>query len=296
MQFDDIFTYSHNKMIALSICRAADRDVLAPVIGLIESRNITLHLVDDEHSLKEQLQRMDEVYLNHPNIIRHHVTTDEEAATKAVSLVSRGTCNILMKGMVSTAALLKEVLKPSHSLTGGKQLSHVALFDLPNYHKAVLITDAAMNIAPDTEQLKEIIDNAVVFGQSLDMTQPKTALLSAVEKVNPKIPSSVTAEALIDHFRGNPSMSINGPLQYDLAVSKKAADIKGIDSKVAGDADILVAPHIDAGNILYKSLSISAGSRVAGNVVGAKVPIVLTSRSDSKEDKFNSVCLAIYSL
>src|SRR5699024_5454091 len=234
---------------------------------------IIAHLVDDEKTLREMIKSIDGKYLDHPDVIIHNVENDQEAAACAVKMVADNTCNILMKGQISTSFILKEVLNKEHNLIESKLLSHVAVFDLPNYHKSILLTDAAMNIAPGTEEKKLIINNAVDFARKLNIQLPKVAILSAVEKINPKI-----------------STTIDGPLQYDLAISKEAAATKGIRSEVAGDADILIAPQIEAGNILYKSLVYSAGSSVAATILGAKVPIVLTSRADSAEDKYNSIC------
>lgn len=295
MKFDEIFSHLNYEMITLSISRAADHDVLQPVLELAESHGLTAHLVDDETKLRELIGAIDEKYLDHPNIIIHNVESDQEAASLAVKLVADNTCNILMKGLIPTSLILKEVLNKEHDLNTGKLLSHAALFDLPNYHKPVLLTDAAMNISPGMEDKKHIINNAVDFAHSLNIKKPKIAILSAIEKVNPKITSTLEAENIINGYNRDDSL-IDGPLQYDLAVSKEAAATKGIRSEVAGDADILIAPQIEAGNILYKSLVYSAGARVAAVILGAEVPIVLTSRTDSAEDKYNSICLAIKSI
>ncbi|MCD2136921.1 phosphate acyltransferase [Salinicoccus halitifaciens] len=298
MKFDEIFNQPNHKMIALSISCAADETVLEPVLRLVDTYQISIHLVDDETRLNRLLGVMDEKYLDHPDIYIHGAQSDVEAADKAAALVADGTCDILMKGAVSTSVILKAVLNKAHGLVYNGFLSHVALFDLPNYHKGIILTDAAMNIAPGIKEKISIIDNAVDFAHSLDIQRPKVALLSAVEKINPKIVSTVESIDVIQSiYNGNMrEFIVDGPLQYDLAISKEAAAAKNIDSEVAGDADILVAPQIEAGNILYKSLVYSAGARVAAMVVGAKVPIVLTSRADSAEDKYNSICLAMKSL
>lgn len=295
MKFDEIFSQLNTEMIALSVSRAASEDVLRPVLKLVDDYGITAHLVDDEKELKELIGSIGAAYLDHPDIIIHNVLTDQEAASYSVKLVANNTCNILMKGLIPTSVILKEVLNKKHEMIVSKLLSHVAVFDLPNYHKPVLLTDAAMNIAPGVEDKKHIINNAVDFAHNLNIKKPKVAMLSAIEKINPKISSTLEAENIINSYNRDDS-HIDGPLQYDLAVSKDAAATKGIQSEVAGDADILVAPQIEAGNILYKSLVFSAGSRVAAVILGAKVPIVLTSRADSAEDKYNSICLAMKSI
>lgn len=296
MQFNEIFIASNNKMIALSVCRAADESILIPVLRLVEERNITIHLVDDIDILKEKISSIDKKFLTSANVKLHHADNDAEAAKTAVSLAANNICNILMKGMIPTSIILKEVLTKDHCLINNNLLSHVALFDLPNYHKAVLMSDGAMNIKPNFGQLKLIINNVVNTAHYLNITHPKVALLAAVEKVNDKIESTVIAKKLADDYKNSTNFIVDGPLQYDLAVSSDAVKLKGLASEVAGDADILIVPEINAGNILYKSLVYSANTRVASNVVGAKVPIVLTSRADNTEDKYNSICLAIYSI
>lgn len=298
MNFDEIFSHLNKKMVALSISRAADETVLRPVLRLMEEYNISIYLVDDENRLKQLLESMGTAYPEHPDIYIYHAESDDESAEIAVGLAADGTCDILMKGAVSTSVILKAVLNKSHDLVYNGLLSHVALFDVPSYHKSFILTDAAMNIAPGVEEKMGIINNAVDFAHSLNIGRPKVALLSAVEKINPKISSTVDAKEVIQRiYEGNMRQFIvDGPLQYDLAVSREAAAVKNIDSEVAGDADILIAPQIESGNILYKSLVYSARARVAAVIVGAKVPIVLTSRADSAEDKFNSICLAMKSL
>lgn len=295
MKFDEIFSQLKTEMIALSVCRAASDDVLRPVLELVDSYGITAHLVDDEKALYGLIESIDEKYLDHPDITIHNIENDQEAASCAVKLAADGTCNILMKGLIPTSVILKEVLNKEHSLIDSELLSHVAVFDLSNYHKSILLTDAAMNISPGIEEKKQIINNAVDFAHSLNIKMPKVAILSAIEKINPKISTTLEAESIINSYNRDDSL-IDGPLQYDLAISKTAAATKDIRSEVAGDADILIAPQIEAGNILYKSLVYSARSRVAATILGAKVPIVLTSRADSAEDKYHSICLAMKSI
>lgn len=293
MKFNEYISVTSTQMIALSVCKAADMDVLNPLYQLYQESTMTFHLVDDQEKLVHLLESLDASLIQSDRIKIHHAASDVEAAEIAVGLVASNEAHMLMKGMVSTSVILKEVLNKKHNLIEKPVLSHVALFDLPNYNKAVLITDCAMNIAPTVEQKKAIIENAVEVGHKIGMKTPKVALLSAVEKVNPKIQSTVDADELKTHFSNSEDLVIDGPLQYDLAISKSAAEIKGLDSPVAGDADILIAPALDAGNVLYKSLVYSANSKVAAMIVGAKVPIVLTSRADSSEVKYLSIKLAM---
>src|SRR5699024_3390813 len=197
----------------------------------------------------------------------------------------------LMKGIISTNTILKSVLNKSLKLLDQPLLSHIALFKLPSYHKPLIISDAAMNINPDEQMKISIIDNALRVAEKIGVTEPKVALISAAEKVNPKIESTVINQSIADnhHFK---NAVVEGPMSYDLALSKAAAEVKSYESKVAGDVDILIMPNIDAGNVLYKALTISAGAHVAGLIIGLKAPFILTSRADSKDEKLNSLKLA----
>lgn len=218
-----------------------------------------------------------------------------EASRKAVELVSTGEAHIVMKGLVDTSIILKAVLDEEIGLRTGNILSHVAVFHVDTYHKLLLVTDAAMNIAPDLFQKKQIVENAVFLAHSLDIENPKVAAICAKEKVNSKMPATVDADRLVDmngkgHITG---CLIGGPFALDNAISKEAALHKGINHPVAGDADIVLAPNIESGNILYKTLAFLAKSKNAGIIVGAKAPIVLTSRADNEEAKLNSIALGV---
>ncbi len=217
------------------------------------------------------------------------------ACAAALAAVAEQRARILMKGLVDTGIILKELLRPDYQLIpSGRLLSHVALFEVEGYDRLLYVTDAAMNIAPDQEGKRQIILNAVAVAHFLGNDLPRVALLSAKEKVDEKIPSSVDAAAL-ERLNGLGELSgciVQGPLALDNAVSAAAARHKGIGGAVAGQADILVPATIDAANILYKSLVYFARAKNAGIVVGAKIPVVLTSRADSHEAKLYSIALA----
>lgn len=217
------------------------------------------------------------------------------ASRKAVELVSTGKADMVMKGLVDTSIILKAVLDEEIGLRTGKVLSHVAVFDIETYPKALLVTDAAMNIAPDVDKKKEIIENAVYVAHSLDIETPKVAVVCAKEKVNPKMPATVDAEKLVEMNKNGEieDCIVGGPFALDNAISKEAAEHKGIQHPVAGDADILLMPYIEAGNVLYKSLVFLAKAENAGVIVGAKAPVVLTSRADSDKAKLNSIALGV---
>lgn len=213
------------------------------------------------------------------------------ASLKAVALVSDGEASIVMKGLVDTSIILKAVLNKEVGLRTGNLLSHVAVFDVPSYHKILLVTDAAMNIEPSLEDKVQIIENSLSVSRALDIEVAKVAAIAAKEKVSEKMKATVDAGELAK--MSIEGCIVGGPFGLDNAVSKEAARIKGIDHEVAGDADILLAPRIEAGNVLYKTLGFLCESKSAGIIVGAKAPIVLTSRADSDESKFNSIALSV---
>jgi len=212
----------------------------------------------------------------------------------AVEMARNGEAEILMKGMVSTAHLLKAVLDKEQGLRKREVLSHFALLQVPAYRRLIGVTDAAMNILPDLKEKVCIIQNAVEVYHRLGHSNPKVAALAPVEIVNPKIGSTVDAAALQEMNRNNQltGCTVDGPLALDIAVSTEAAEHKGITGCVAGSADILLTPDLNSGNILYKSLVFLSGGTAAAVIMGAGVPIVLTSRADSEKSKYMSIALA----
>lgn len=217
------------------------------------------------------------------------------AAEKAVALVKSGEASLLMKGSLHTDELLHAVLADASGLRTGRRLSHVYLMDVPSYPRPLLITDAAVNIAPDLAAKRDIVQNAIDLAHVMGIDLPKVALLSAVETVNPKIASTLDAAALCKMAdRGQITGGlVDGPLAFDNAISTKAAEEKGIVSEVAGRADILVVPDLEAGNMLAKQLSFLAGADAAGVVLGARVPIILTSRADAERTRMASCAVAV---
>jgi phosphate acetyltransferase len=220
--------------------------------------------------------------------------TPHEAAAIAVRLCRESRAGTLMKGSLHTDELMAAVVAREGGLRGARRISHVFAMDVSSYHKPLFITDAAINIAPDLLTKADIIQNAVDMLHALGSTAPKVAILSAIETVNPKIPGTLEAAALCKMAdRGQISGAIlDGPLAFDNAISRAAAAIKRIVSPVAGDADILVAPDLEAGNMMAKQLSYLAGADSAGIILGARVPIILTSRADSVTSRLASVALA----
>ncbi len=216
------------------------------------------------------------------------------AAATAVEMVRQGRAQLLMKGSLHTDELLREVARKDSGLRTERRISHVFIMDVPTYAKPLFITDAAVNIAPTLEDKRDIIQNAIDLARALGNPQPKVAILSAVETINPKIPSTVEAGALCKMAdRGQITGGLlDGPLALDNAISPEAVRIKGIASPVAGQADILVVPDLEAGNMLAKNLTFLANADAAGIVLGARVPIVLTSRADSVMTRMASCAVA----
>jgi phosphate butyryltransferase len=216
-----------------------------------------------------------------------------EASVVAARLVRDGRADILMKGMVSTGQLLKAVLDKENGLRKGSTISHVAILESPYYHKLLGITDAAMNVSPTFEEKIALINNAVEVFHLLGEPNPKVAVVGAVETINMRMESTMHAATLsmMNKRQQISGCLIDGPLALDNAVSKKAAAVKNIESEVAGDADIIVAPEINGANFLYKALNFLGGATTAAVIMGAKVPIVLTSRADSEKTKFLSIAL-----
>jgi phosphotransacetylase len=217
------------------------------------------------------------------------------AAAKAVELVRQGTAELLMKGSLHTDELLSEVVARETGLRTGRRLSHVFIMDIPTYHKVLIVTDAAINIAPDLEAKADICQNAIDLARTLGLERPKVAILAAVETVNSKMPATIDAACLCKMAeRGQITGGVlDGPLAFDNAISKEAASIKGIASEVAGDPDVLLVPDLEAGNILAKQLTFLANADSAGLVLGARVPIILTSRADSVRSRIASCAVAM---
>jgi len=281
----------------VAVASAADFEVLEAVNMALELDMASFRLYDDEQKLKKMMVTHFPHLLDHPRIYKQHVKDDHQAALAAVKSVRLNEANVLMKGHVPTAIILKAVLNPEFGLRTGNVLSHVAAFEVNGFDRLIFVTDAAMNIAPDLSQKAQIIQNAVKVAQAVGVSNPIVAPLAAVETVNPVMQATLDAAALVAmNVRGQISgCTIDGPLALDNAISLEAANHKGINGEYAGKADILLVPSIEAGNILYKSLVYFAKAKVGAVIEGAKAPIVLTSRADSAESKLNSLALAICS-
>lgn len=223
--------------------------------------------------------------------------TPDEALKTAVTLVHNGEADVLMKGLVNTAVYMRGILNKEYGLRTGKLLSLLAVYELPQYHKLIYATDSGINVAPTLEQKKVILTNALETMARLGLVSPKTALLAANEMVDPKVASTVDAAALAEMAAAGelPACIAEGPVSFDIAFDADAARHKGIDSKIAGDTDLLLFPNIEAGNIMGKSWLQFNDAKWAGIVLGASAPVILGSRSDTPEIKIHSIALACLS-
>ncbi|WP_404452960.1 phosphate butyryltransferase [Virgibacillus necropolis] len=278
----------------VSVANAADAEVLKAVQDAVNEDLCSFILYGDENNIKTLSAKIG-LDLSSDKITV--VSEETDPAGTAVKAVHKKEADILMKGNVSTKALLKAVLNKEYGLRSGKILSHVALFEIPNQDRLIFLTDAGMNISPTLMEKVEIINNAVKIAQGVGIEQPKVAALAAVEVVNPAMQATVDAAMLTQMQKRNQIRNcvIDGPLAFDNAVSIQAAEHKNIKSDVAGMTDIIAVPTIEVGNALYKSFMYFADAKVAAVVSGASAPIVLTSRADSAASKLYSLSLALVS-
>jgi phosphate butyryltransferase len=275
----------------LVLAAAQDQHSLGAVIRAWQDNIIEPILIGDKEGI-ENICEVNNYDISGVRII--HEPDMEKAVEMSVKMVSKKEADVLMKGKVGTSALLKSVLNKEWGLRTGNLLSHFALFEVETYHKVIAVTDVAMNIAPNLQDKIAIINNSVSCLVKLGYKIPKVAVLGAVEMVNENMEATLHA-ALLSKMNQRDQIRnciIDGPLAFDNAVSLESAQLKGIRSEVAGDTDLLLMPDIEVGNVLYKSLVFFAKAKVAALILGARVPIVLTSRSDSEQAKYDSILLS----
>ena len=292
-QFEDIEEIVRGKPPGRIVVAAAQDDhVLQAIHTVYRKGYVSPILIGDKERM---LGLADDLGIDiaHMTVIKE--MDPVKCAEIAVNIINHGEADVLMKGMMQTADLLRAVLDREKGLRGGQLLSHIGLYQLNAYHKLLMVTDAGINIAPDLRQKADIIRNAVKLAQALGIEHPKVAVLAAVEVVNPAMPGTLDAAALtIMSRRGQLSDCIvDGPLAMDNAINREAAQQKHIISEVAGDADILLTPDIESGNILVKSLIFLNNARSCGIITGARVPLVVTSRAESAEAKYYSILLSL---
>lgn len=291
--FNEIIEKAKKKTkLKISVAFAHDEDVLKAINNAINENICSAILVGDKEKI---IDISNKIKFNLDNIEIVDEKDPSMAARRAVELVSSGQASIVMKGLIDTSVVLKAVLDKEIGLRTGNILSHAAVFEIEKYHKLLLIADAAMNISPTVEEKKQIIENSIKLAHALDIKEPKVAIVCAKEKVDNKMQATVDAQTLVKMYSDGliEKCVIEGPFGLDNAISKEAASHKGVSGVVAGNADLLIMPNIEAGNVLYKSLTYFSNSENAGIILGAKAPIVLTSRADSDKTKLNSIALAV---
>lgn len=281
-------TPSKKRMV---IAAAGEEHTLQAAIHAKNEGIITPILVGDKKEIDKILNALGE---NIPKEDIYDVSDVVKAAEKAVELVREGKGDFLMKGFLDTSVILKAVVNKESGLGKGSVMSHFTMFEVPNYEKILVVVDGGMVTYPTLEQKKAIIENTVGVLNSYGYEEPKVGVLACVEKVNPKMPETVEADALAKmNINGElTGCTVAGPISYDCAMDKEIAKTKKYESPVAGNADILVAPNIHAGNIMGKMLAVTCEAKMAGFIVGAKCPIVLTSRGSSTEEKYLSIVMS----
>ncbi|HBB91773.1 MAG: phosphate butyryltransferase [Bacteroidetes bacterium GWF2_49_14] len=282
---------SRNSRKKLVLAAAQDLYALMAVRDAAAAGLITPVLVGDRPDI---VKKAASIGFNLDSVEILHEENLDLAVEKAVRLIHDGYAQILMKGSCGTAQLLKGVLNKEWGLRKGDLLSHFALFEIAAYHKLLAVTDVAINIAPDVKAKEAILNNSVEYLNNMGLAKPKVAVIAAVEKVFDQMPATVDAAILVRRNREGliQNCIVDGPMALDNAISLESAEHKGIVSEVAGDADLLLMPDIEAGNVFYKTLAFLTDARVASVVLGASAPVVLTSRSDSEDAKYNSLLLA----
>lgn len=290
--FEELISKANQKTLKkVSVSNAQDEPVLQAVKAAKEQNIATAILVGDEAKIREIAASID-MDLTDFEIINEPDT--EAAALKAVELVHNGKADILLKGLLETKTFLKSVLNKEVGLRTGKMLSHVCVFEIEGINRLLFFTDVAFNTYPTLADKVNIINNAVEVAHACGIECPNVAPLCAVETVNPKMQPTVDADNLTKMYEGGDfkGCQIYGPLSMDLAIDPEAAVHKGVTNPVAGHADILLFPNIDAGNITYKILVRTAKVKIGNVLVGTSAPVVLTSRSDDFQTKLNSIALA----
>jgi phosphate acetyltransferase len=279
--------------IRVAVVHPVDRNALLGVVEAVGANLIIPTLIGPRARIEAAAQAQGVDISAYSLIPTEH---SHAAAEKAVSLARAGTVDVIMKGSLHTDELMSAVVLPDTGLTTDRRMSHVFLMDVPTYPRPLFITDAALNVEPDLAAKRDIVQNAIELARALGVDVPRVAVLSAVETVNPRLRSTVDAAALAKMADRGQIIGgiVDGPLAFDNAVSLAAATVKGIISPVAGQADILVVPDLESGNMLVKQLEYLANSQAVGIVLGGRVPIILTSRADTPREHVGSCALALF--
>ena len=290
--FDVLSDNTITSQRTLAVAAAHDKHTLKAVLTASDSFNVRFILTGDRKKIQSLSSELG--YLPDDDSIID-AKNDKECAETAVYLIKQGKAGALMKGLLDTGILLKAVLNKDSGIRDSGTLSHLAILETPGYHKLIGITDGGMIPYPSLPQKADIVRNAVKFYKRIGYQNPKIAALCASESVNPKISETVEAAALQEMCSNGElgNCVLEGPLSFDIAINKESADVKGFVSEISGETDILLVPSITVGNVLAKGLIYCAGAKMAGIILGANAPIVLTSRGASAEEKLLSIMLSI---
>lgn len=287
---EEITKNKNQKPKRVAVIKAASLHALESIFELAKEGLVIPYLIDKKEELEQMLEEMTSTDVPYEII---PADTDQEAAFKGIQMAKKDEVEFIMKGNLQTGTLLKEVVNRDTGIRNKKVLSHMALVEVPAYSKLIGITDGGMVLTPSLEQKEAIIENAEEVMFALGYEKPKFGLLSAAEAVQPKLPASADAAVLTQQYKENKRSVIEGPISLDIALNPVAASEKGYKGQIQGDVDVLVVPEIVTGNALSKSMTLLAGGEMAGVIVGAKVPIILTSRSSTTAEKRNSLLLAL---
>lgn len=292
--FSEVIHHPHkNKPLPISIAAAHNTDVLLAAQMAVKLDLMDPIFVGDSKKIVELAEKLG-FNLGPFEIVQ--AGSEDEACYLAAKLASEGKARAIMKGLANSTPFLKGVLHKELSLKRNRLFSHLSAFEIPGFDRIIYMTDGGLNIQPSMEQKKEIILNAVEFLQQIGLDEPRVAILAANERLNEKMPVTVEANELAAFFRASGGFLSEGPLPLDLAISEVSLQHKGLESKLEGKADLLVVPTIESGNIFAKGITYFAGGTMAGIVLGAKVPLILNSRSDSAKAKLASIALAVASV
>ncbi|WP_419790410.1 phosphate acyltransferase [Staphylococcus chromogenes] len=297
MDFNLLFQHKQNFTGHIAMINAINESSIQVIREILTQTNATFSLYNHQ-DVSELIRSYEMPAALLERIHIHTFDSVHEAIAQCLQDLDNQRIDILMKGLISTAELLSAVLKHlNQTMKIPFFMNHLACCEIPDYHKLLFISDVALNVQPTVEEHQKIIKNIKHFATQLGYQKLKVAMLSSVETASSKIPSSTQAVELKQIFsRENDEIQVEGPLAFDNAINKQSAILKGIDSPVAGDADALIVPQINVGNVLYKSLTYFGRARVASLIIGAPYPIILTSRADSVSNKVNSVLLALKAL
>ena len=286
---------AHTKMPIIALIGADNEEAMLAAKMANESGKIAIAkfaLIGDSTEINSIAWEFD-INIDNDN---YTIYDSQDPVTKGVELLTEGKVDIIMKGKVKTEDIMRGYIhgkKAAGTLPEGCLISHVGVFEIPSYPKLLLVSDAAVNTYPNFEQRLKILENAIEVAKSLNLQTPKVAILSAIEKPNKHIASSIDAEKLAEKYKDRKDCIVEGPLSYDVALGPHIAAEKHYPGKIQGDADLLIVPDIDAGNVIYKTLTVTAGATIAGIILGGGDPFILTSRGDNARSKFASICLTI---